>query len=288
MHTYLKSFAAIALILTVLIATTSSAVASTTPDSGLTGFDISFPQCGGSLPASAGFGIVGVNNGSVFTTNKCLATELTWATEATNGSPSFYANTANGGPTYGAGWPTSQQTPDVCSGGNSVACAYDYGWNAARSSFANAVAAETTDGATNATLAARSAPWWLDVETGNSWETIEYGRTAATEAYDTAMLEGEVAILHQHRSDNPWHLLDLIDVVRDYGRHDDGVLHDSCLGSRLCDARRGRSGLLCGLFHRRARRDDSIPLRRIRWRLCMRALEHAGVDGGLSRRLGDL
>jgi len=81
----------------------------------------------------------------------------------------------------------------VCTGANSVPCSYDYGWNAARQSFANAVAAEGTDGSANATLAARDAPWWLDVETGNAWETIEFGRTSATEAYDTAMLEGEVA-----------------------------------------------------------------------------------------------
>lgn len=167
--------------------------ASSSPASGLTGFDISFPQCSSPFPTAAGFGIVGVNGGAVFTTNKCLASELAWAKSSTSGDPGFYANTGDGGPSYGVGFPTSQQTPDVCSGANSVPCSYDYGWNAARESFANAVAAETSDGATNATLSARSAPWWLDVETGNAWETIEYGQTAATNAYDTAFLEGEVA-----------------------------------------------------------------------------------------------
>jgi major membrane immunogen (membrane-anchored lipoprotein) len=33
----------------------------------------------------------------------------------------------------------------------------------------------------------------LDVETGNQWETIEFGRTAATEDYDLSMLKGMVA-----------------------------------------------------------------------------------------------
>lgn len=129
----------------------------------------------------------------MFTTNKCLASELNWANNASSKIAGFYANTGNGGPTYGVGWPTNQQTPDACSGANSVPCSYDYGWNAARQSFANAVAAESTDGSSDATLAARDAPWWLDVETGNAWESIEYGRNAATEAYDTATLEGEVA-----------------------------------------------------------------------------------------------
>jgi major membrane immunogen (membrane-anchored lipoprotein) len=188
-----KSAVAVTLAVVMSLATSVVAVASGTPASGLTGFDISFPQCSSPLPSAPGFGIVGVNGGAVFTTNKCLASELTWANSAAGGDAGFYANTGNGGPTYGVGWPSSQQTPDACSGANTVACSHDYGWNAARQSFANAVAAENSDGSTNATLSARSAPWWLDVETGNAWETIEYGRNAATQAYDTATLEGEVA-----------------------------------------------------------------------------------------------
>ncbi len=189
----MKSSVVVAMVAVVLIPTSAFAVTGPTPASGLAGFDISFPQCSSTLPMTPGFGIVGVNGGAVFTTNKCLAAELSWANNATSQIAGFYANTGNGGPTYGVGWPTNQQTPDVCTGANSVACSYDYGWNAARESFANAVAAETTDGASDATLSARDAPWWLDVETGNAWESIEYGRTSATEAYDTATLEGEVA-----------------------------------------------------------------------------------------------
>ena len=177
----------------VLIATVGVAAASPTLPATSTGFDISFPQCGHPLPSSPGFGIVGVNDGSVFTVNKCLDNELSWAQGATNGNPAFYANTGDAGPAYAAAWPTSQQTPDVCAGANSVACSYDYGWNAARASFENAVIAEGDDGSANPTLAALSAPWWLDVETGNAWETIEYGRTSADETYDRMMLEGEVA-----------------------------------------------------------------------------------------------
>jgi hypothetical protein len=42
-------------------------------------------------------------------------------------------------------------------------------------------------------LDARTTPWWLDVETGNMWESIEYGRSVATGTYDEASIEGMLA-----------------------------------------------------------------------------------------------
>ncbi|MGC1239460.1 MAG: hypothetical protein WA860_11800 [Acidimicrobiales bacterium] len=188
-----KCFAALALSVLVLAANVgvSAAAAHTVPATS-TGFDISFPQCASPLPVSPGFGIVGVNNGSPLTINNCLARELAWATGATNTVAGFYANTGNGG-TSSVGWPKGQQSPDVCGDANSVPCSYDYGWNAARTAFENAVNSESVDGSTSPSTDAMTAPWWLDVETGNAWETIELGRRAATEANDLAMLEGMVA-----------------------------------------------------------------------------------------------
>jgi len=191
-----KSSAAVVFAVVILVSpigVTSASPTSPTPPATSIGFDISWPQCGHTLPQSPGFGIIGATGGSPFTANKCLDNELLWAIGALNDSPAFYANTGDAGPAYAAAWPKGQSTPDVCSGANSVACSYDYGWNAARSAFENAVIAEGDTGSANPTLDARSAPWWLDVETGNAWETIEYGRTSASETYDRAMLEGEVA-----------------------------------------------------------------------------------------------
>ncbi len=188
-----KCVAALALVAVALAAGIAVAASTTSVPPTSTGFDISFPQCGKPMPSSPGFGIVGVNNGSPLTINNCLAAELTWAEGATNPVPGFYANTGNAGPSYAVGWPKSQTTPDVCNGANSVPCSYDYGWNAARTAFTNAVNAEGADGSSSPTTAAASSPWWLDVETGNAWETIEYGRTSATETYDRAMLDGMVA-----------------------------------------------------------------------------------------------
>lgn len=187
-----KCFAALALSVLVLAANVGVATASDPLAPTATGFDISFPQCASPLPVSPGFGIVGVNNGSPLTINNCLARELSWAKGATNTVAGFYANTGNGGSTA-VGWPKGQQSPDACGDANSVPCSYDYGWNAARTAFENAVNAESVDGSASPSTDAMTAPWWLDVETGNAWETIEYGRRAATEGYDLAMLEGMVA-----------------------------------------------------------------------------------------------
>ena len=171
-----------------------------------TGYDVSYPQCNHTLP-SASFGIVGVNGGIVFSANPCLGTgdgpsELAWAQAASNHAPAFYANTGDPGPAYSSHWPNGQTSPQNCdaAANNSTACSYDYGWNAAKDSFSRAIAAEQQVNGldlTAATAAAAQAPWWLDVETGNSWQTLEsaYGQTAASKANDIAALDGAVAYL---------------------------------------------------------------------------------------------
>lgn len=194
MHSLLtKSLLVVVMAAVTLAVTTDPALAGTPLAPTATGFDISFPQCTEPLPPSPGFGVVGVNGGTTFSANQCLARELTWAKSAANGTPAFYANTENPGPANATNWPTNQQTPRECSGANSVACSYDYGWNAARLAFANAVNAERDDGASSPTASAVAAPWWLDVESGNKWETLEYGRSSATGTYDEASIEGMIA-----------------------------------------------------------------------------------------------
>ncbi|HET6818301.1 MAG TPA: hypothetical protein VFH66_13830 [Mycobacteriales bacterium] len=152
-------------------------------------YDVSYPQCNGALPSKVDGGIVGVNGGRVYSANPCLATEWAWAAKATTYAPALYANTADPGPAYSSYWPTGQTSPQSCDGSNSSACAYDYGWNAAKDSFADASAV---------TASAGTVAWWLDVETGNSWETLEtaYGQTADAQASDRAALAGAVAALH--------------------------------------------------------------------------------------------
>jgi hypothetical protein len=148
------------------------------------GYDISYPQCNGSLPSNPAFGIVGVNGGIVFSANPCLAAQITWG-----GGPvaELYANTGNPGPALSTHWPNGQTSPRVCDAANSdtADCAYDYGWNAAQDSFRTAQAAYTSLGLT-ATPA--ETAWWLDVETSNSWRDDNL-------PFNVAALQGELDYL---------------------------------------------------------------------------------------------
>jgi hypothetical protein len=127
------------------------------------GYDVSYPQCAAGLPERPAFGIVGVNGGLAYSANPCLAAEYRWA--ARGPRVGFYLNTGNPGPQASSHWPAAGSTsPQPCDGSWSAGCAFDYGWLAAQDSFSMAVAVAGPS-------AARSAPWWLDVETANSWST---------------------------------------------------------------------------------------------------------------------
>jgi hypothetical protein len=155
------------------------------------GYDVSYPQCGGSLPVGATFGVVGVDGGRPYDPNPCLTEQISWA--LASGRPSYYVNTANPGPKLSSYWPVGQSSPRRCTrkAPDSTACAYDYGWNAAEDSYARAVAAAAAAGAPAVTR----STWWLDVETNNTWEALEYGETARYHANDTAVLHGARAYL---------------------------------------------------------------------------------------------
>ena len=204
MATHRMAQFATSLVVLISLAGTATAVAAGTPSTAVpaasVGYDISFPQCGGNLPTGIGFGVVGVNDGRPLTVNPCLATEIQWAASGLGTTPQFYVNTANPGPSNNPAWPTTQTFPQVCTGADSVACSYDYGWNAGSGSLTAVIAAETKIGATSPASAATTAPWWLDVETGNSWQSMYTGAapTPAQFANDQAMIQGELDFLAGH------------------------------------------------------------------------------------------
>ena len=138
------------------------------------------------LPTRADFGVVGVDGGRPFDANPCLAEQIVWARGF--GRPQYYVNTANPGPRLSAHWPLGQTSPRVCSRSkpDSQGCAFDYGVNAAKDAFVRARAAARSVGAPDV----RRSVWWLDVETHNTWESLEYGERPKFLRNDTAVLAG--------------------------------------------------------------------------------------------------
>ena len=183
-----------------------------------TGNDVSYPQCGGSLPSGQAFGIVGVNDGLANTLNPCLGpstsypsyseSELYWAVATSSGTgsqlrASLYVNTADPGNGV-SDWPTTSTDADpygTCTasgapsvGADSTACAWQYGYNKAAqdtswlTSAANAINGQQAE--TTVPASPSAYPWWLDVETANSWQS---GATGL--AMNVADLQGMVAAL---------------------------------------------------------------------------------------------
>ena len=151
------------------------------------GYDASYPQCSGSYPANVLFGIVGVNGGVAHDANPCLGGELRWARDAPGlkrpeqPSVSLYIDTGNPGARV-TEWPKGGTAPvyGACNGLLTDACSYLYGVQRAAYSY-RLVAAQDP-------VAAKTAPWWLDVELALSW--------AGTYQLNIAALQGYVAGLH--------------------------------------------------------------------------------------------
>jgi len=172
------------------------------------GNDVSYPQCGTTLPPHPAFGIVGVNGGLANDLNPCfgpsssypsyLNSELYWAVASAVGGTSqpkasLYVNTGDPGNVYDgtliADWPSSGITPyGPCTtttvtlpsgtstvGQDSDACAWQFGYEKATQdvSWLSAAATAIDDQSPPVTVAgnAGSYPWWLDVETANTWQT---------------------------------------------------------------------------------------------------------------------
>jgi hypothetical protein len=160
-----------------------------------TGYDASYPQCSGPYPSNPLFGIVGVNGGLANTANPCISGELRWARDTpgqkrpTQPPLSLYIDTANPGGHRVADWPSGGATPlyAACNGKLTNACSYLYGEQRAAHSYRLVAALDP--------VAAKTAPWWLDVELAASW--------AGTYQLNIAALQGFVAGLHNAGATGP-------------------------------------------------------------------------------------
>jgi hypothetical protein len=184
-----------------------------------TGIDVSYPQCTAALPTGKAFAIVGVNGGLANDYNPCLSAEFSYAIHLTattkQAVAQAYVNTGDPGNGV-ADWPSPNQlgsygsttTPvGTCAfasgtsgpGANSAACAYIYGWD-----MVQGIAYRTSTGGTANVVGDVAAfhaatggelyvyPTWLDVETGNSWQSATKSNGLAMNVAD---LQGMVGSL---------------------------------------------------------------------------------------------
>jgi len=159
------------------------------------GYDVSYPQCAGSYPSNPLFGIVGANGGLANNANRCLGGEMNWA-RGTPGqkrpnqpSLSLYIDTGNPGGHHVADWPSGGSAPAYgsCNGLLTNACSYLYGEQRAAHSYQLVAALDS--------IAAKTAPWWLDVELTASW--------AGTYQLNVAALRGFIAGLRNAGATGP-------------------------------------------------------------------------------------
>jgi hypothetical protein len=170
-------------------------VAVSGPSSSTIGHDVSYPQCSGSYPSNSLFGIVGVNGGLANKANPCISGELRWARGALGQKRprqpalSLYIDTDNPGAHHVADWPRGGIAPayGACNGLLTNACSYIYGEQRAAHSFRLVTALDP--------VAAKTAPWWLDVELLASW--------AGTYQLNIAALQGFIAGLHNAGATGP-------------------------------------------------------------------------------------
>jgi hypothetical protein len=123
-----------------------------TEAAGAVGYDISWPQCRDPFPAPSTLAIVGINDGTAFTTNPCFRREAAWA----GLNLSVYINLNAPDPKHPEQF--ANGPAGGCPPGASVCDFYNYGYNAA----SNAIEQLYLRG---------DAPRdvWLDVETSNIW-----------------------------------------------------------------------------------------------------------------------
>lgn len=112
------------------------------------GYDVSYPQCGKSLPSKfVGYAIVGLNGGKPFTANKCFQSQWDWA--LTHDAVAVYINTADPG----------TESP------------VRYGKSIAKDSLKRLSKFGIEPG----------TPVWLDVETHNTWTSTDRSVQVLTE-----------------------------------------------------------------------------------------------------------
>ncbi len=170
-----KSLKFIGPLLAMFIIATAPVAAQGQYASDSTGVDVSWANCSQSLP-TVSFGIVGVSNGTGYTTNPCFSSEA----KSYLGDISLYTNTG----WYNKSSSINPSNPKHCASKDYNCLAYNYGYNAGIYAYTAAL----NDGI-------HSLTWWLDVETINTWNTnVTQNQNSLQGEYDALSTKGVLTI----------------------------------------------------------------------------------------------
>jgi hypothetical protein len=113
------------------------------------GYDVSWPQCGGTAPPSPfSLAVVGVGGRDTFSHNPCLASEVSWFGSAT---VTLYLKLSS--PEFGQPKQGDRGPAGTCSATDALCRGYNYGWNLVTDAYRYAASQRVFSGL-----------WWLDVE----------------------------------------------------------------------------------------------------------------------------
>lgn len=173
---------------------TRSATTAGSGTSGATGYDISWPECGGAMPASSSIAIVGADDGHPFSENPCFAQEQAWSSTASQQGLYMVVDSPIGWTSphvmqYAYHGPAGDCTADQ------YAClSFNWGYNAAT----YAVQWAQSQGAT-------TPNWWLDVELPTSTSIDPSGADCyapnfwvCDPTYNTIVVDAAAAVLHSY------------------------------------------------------------------------------------------
>jgi hypothetical protein len=151
------------------------------PPTGAVGRDVGDVSCASALSSDVDFGVLATTAGKPYYPSECLSSEYAWASGLAY-RPQFYVNLADPGH-KSAHW--AQGGPRTCHRGPKydVGCAYDYGFEAAKTAWGYVRAVGTSG----------DGRWWLDVEIDNTW-----GYTRNGVAANIAVVRGALDELRSH------------------------------------------------------------------------------------------
>lgn len=167
--------------------------ASSKPDRApATGYDISWPECGGAMPPSSSVAIVGVDDGHLFSQNPCFDQELAWASSASEQGLYMVVDSP-------IGW-TSPHVLEYayhgpagdCTASEYACLSFNWGYNAAT----YAVQWAESQGADQ-------SQWWLDTELPTSASINPPGADCyapnfwvCDPTYNDIVIQAAAAVLH--------------------------------------------------------------------------------------------